>query len=529
MPRSIRLTRSADAVTSTSRRRLLEGLGACAIGMALPGCARLVEPSFRLSSDPFTLGVASGCPQTDAVVLWTRLLIDPQAPDGGLPPSGIPVDWELAADERFARVVRRGRTVAVPEEAHSVHVVAAGLDAGRTYWYRFTAGGVPSPVGRTATAPGAGTTPARLRIALASCQHYEHGYFGVYRHVVADAPDLLVHVGDYIYETGASSSGVRSHGSDECMTLAEYRARYVLYRSDADLKAAHAACPWLVTWDDHEVDNDYAADVAEDDADPRAFLLRRAAAYQAYYEHMPLPPGAWLGPGELRLYGHRRWGELADLYMLDTRQYRTAHACPSPGRRGGNRVSRCAELEQPGRTKLGAAQEQWLAGALRGSRGRWQLLGQGTLMTYVDEDPGPAETFWTDAWNGYPWARRQLMTQLAGVANPIVLSGDSHAFVVADLNETPGDRRSPVVASEFVTTSISSRGMPQAKVDQWFCGNANVRLARSDLRGYLRLDVTEDAVQADLIAIDDVTRPDPLRRVAASYRVAAGRPGPERA
>ncbi|HSN71422.1 MAG TPA: alkaline phosphatase D family protein, partial [Steroidobacteraceae bacterium] len=477
--------------------------------------------------DPFMLGVASGYPQPDAVVLWTRLLPDQDGEDGPLPPSGIPVDWEIAADEQFTRVVRRGHVMALPELGHSVHVDCRGLGAGREYWYRFVAGGVRSPAGRTATAPPSDALPGRLRVALASCQHYEHGFYGAYRHMVADQPDLVLHVGDYIYETAAGNRGVRSHGTAECQTLDDYRARYALYRSDPDLQRAHASCPWLVTWDDHEVDNDYASDLPEDGGDPATFLLRRAAAYQAFYEHMPLPSAALLAPGEVSLYCERRWGRLASLWMLDTRQYRAPHACPKPGRRGGNRVSNCAELAQPGRHKLGEVQENWLGRRLEASDARWNLLAQGTLMTYVDEDPGQTETFWTDSWNGYPWARQRLLDLLArGVSNPVVLSGDSHAFVVGDLNAVPADPASPIVASEFVTTSISSNGLPQSWVDEWFAPNPNVHLARSDVRGYVRLDVEREGIAIDLIAMESVAERSSAARVLASYRVADGLPGP---
>jgi alkaline phosphatase D len=518
-----------EAPASRERRALISGCAALATVACVPGClSRGVRPQ-RFAEDPFRLGVASGYPTANAVVLWTRLALDPRQPAAGLDPVDVPVDWEVALDERFARIVRRGSTYARPQEGHSVHVVADGLESDRMYWYRFLVGGNASPAGRTRTSPVAHAPVDRRRLAIASCQHYEQGYYGAYRQLVDDEPDLIVHVGDYIYEGTTIRDGVRSHGGAECYTLDDYRNRYAIYKSDPALQSAHAACPWLVMWDDHEVDNDYAGDIGEHDEDSVAFAARRMAAYHAYYENMPLPPAARPAGSGLQLYCRRSIGALADDVVLDQRQYRSPHACPPPGRRGATRVRDCPELALQARTQLGERQEAWLARELPTGSARWTLLAQGTLMTYFDEEPGSSPTFWTDSWNGYPAARQRFVDLVASrLANPVVLSGDIHAFLVSELNAVPGRPETPVVAPEFTTTSISSRGLPQAKFDASVPANPNILLADARHRGYLTLDLGPGRLEARLIAMDSVTSPQSRRRVLASYVVDAGRAEPVR-
>jgi alkaline phosphatase D len=466
--------------------------------------------------------------------LWTRLAPDPLAPDGGMPPAAIPVTWEVSADEQFHRVARRGVAYAEPEWAHSVHVEVSGLEPGREYWYRFSAGEARSRVGRTHTAPAQGASLERVRIAVASCQQYEHGYFVAYRRMVADDPDLIVHVGDYIYEMTWGKDLVRHHGTGQCYTLTDYRARYALYHGDPDLAAAHAACPWLVTWDDHEVNNDYAGDSSEEADDPELFHARRAAAYRAYYEHMPLPRRAAPAGAAMRLYASSTYGELLTLHLLDERQYRSPLACPKPGRGGSNRVhaEECAALFDESRTMLGGRQEAWLGATLKSSRARWNLLGQGVVMAYVTEEPRPARLFWTDSWNGYHAARARLLRQLneTRASNPVVLSGDIHAFVAADLHLEPADPTSQCVASELVTTSITAQPPTEALLRKYAEYNPNVLLASGAARGYLRLDVSPGALRADLVAMETVREQrDSPARVLASFAIEAGRPGLKKA
>ncbi|HKU46830.1 MAG TPA: alkaline phosphatase D family protein [Burkholderiales bacterium] len=494
-----------------TRRRFLQSLGALA-----------VSPQ-AFASFPFSLGVASGYPTPDGVVLWTRVT-------GALAP--VSVRWEIAADESMKSIVLSGETAADPAWAHSVHVQAKGLAPERWYWYRFMAAGAESPIGRTRTAPAADAPNPRLRFAFASCQQYEQGYFGAYRHISADAPDLVAFLGDYIYESSWGRDLVRSHASPEPYTLEQYRARYALYRSDPDLQAAHAACPWIVTWDDHEVDNDYADDRPEDGMEREPFLARRAAAYRAYYEHMPLPARMRPNGPDMRLHTHLDWGGLARFHVLDTRQYRSWQACPRNGRRGGSNtvdIEQCKRLPVPGRSMLGRAQERWLEGTLRDSRAAWNFIAQTTPMAQFDSKPGAGRRAWTDGWDGYPAARQRLFEQLARISNPVVLGGDVHSFNASQLKLDFDDAASPVVASEFVTTSITSQAWSQDRLDRHLPDNPHLLLADSRFRGHARAEVSARRMQVDLRAMQNVQARDAACSTLASFVVEDGKPGPLRA
>lgn len=512
-----------------SRRALLSHAGAAFIAATAPVQAPRAADRVRFRTDPFTLGVASGYPTPDNVVLWTRIAPAPKEPGGGLSrESVIAVDWEIATDERMRQVVRSGTTFATADWAHSIHLEPMGLEPGRDYWYRFTAGGVQSPIGRTRTAPAPAAANARMKIAVASCQQYEHGYFVAYRHMLQDDLDLIVHTGDYIYESSWGDVRIRSHDRPEAVTLEDYRAQYALYRSDADLQNAHAMCPWLVTWDDHEVVNDYAGNVSNEDPPTEWFLARRAAAYRAYYEHMPLPRRATPFGANLNLHAQRTFGQLANICMLDSRQYRSPLACTQPGRRG-SRSTDCPEMHDAARTKLGAAQEGWLSARMQFSRSRWNLFAQGTLMAYVDEKAGAGSAFANDSWNGYSAARTKFMEAIAGtrVSNPVVLSGDVHACLVANLHRVPNDPGSAVIATELVTTSITSQAVAQSRFDERRRENPDLLFANSEHRGYLRLDLTTERLQADLVAANSVTDRNAGRSIAASFVVEHGRAGPQ--
>jgi alkaline phosphatase D len=518
---------------ATSRRLLLQqGLALAGAGALAGWPARLLAAP-RFASNPFTSGVASGYPTPESVVLWTRLAPEPLAPDRGMPPADVPVSWELAADERFTRIVRSGVAYAESEWGHSVHVEPPGLEPGRQWWYRFTAGGVRSPVGRTWTAPPASAMPERLRAAVVSCQQYEHGYYVGYRQIVADAPDLVVHVGDYIYEMSWGEDRVRSHGAGECYTLADYRARHALYRSDADLQAAHANCPWLMVWDDHEVDNDYAGDSSEQADDPSAFRQRRAAAYRAWYEFMPLPRRMVPYGADMRIHAAPVYGDLLALQLLDERQYRSSQACPSPGRGGSRRVrpEECADFFSDARTMLGARQEAWLGAQFAASRARWNLVTQGVVTAYIDEEKPPARRYWTDGWNGYPAARTRLLRQIEStrLRNPVILGGDIHAFVISDLHSDAADPATPLVASELVTTSITSQGAAADMIERLRANNPATQLADGDARGYLRLDIGRKELRADLVKMDTVKERTSGARVLAAFVLEEGRRGLQRA
>jgi alkaline phosphatase D len=514
-------------MTALKRRDLLRHALWASAAVSLGGWSMRASAQSRFERDPFSLGVASGYPTADGVVLWTRLATDPLAPDGGMSPAAVPVTWEVSADEQFRRIARRGIAYAEPEWAHSVHVEVQGLEPARHYWYRFSAGEARSRVGRTWTAPATGAALERLRIALASCQQYEHGYYVAYRGIVADDPDLIVHVGDYIYELTWGKDLVRHHGSGECYTLTDYRARHALYRGDPDLAAAHAACPWLLTWDDHEVDNDYAADSSEEADDPERFRARRAAAYRAYYEHMPLPRRAAPAGAAMRLYHSSTFGNLLGLHLLDERQYRSPSPCPRRADAKRAHAEECPALFDADRTMLGERQEAWLGARLKDSRARWNLLGQGVVMAYVTEEPRPARLFWTDSWNGYHAARGRLLRQLheTRVSNPVVLSGDIHSFVAADLHLEPADPGTPCVASELVTTSITSQPPSEALLRKYSEYNPNVLLATGAARGYIRLDLSSSALQADFVAMETVRQRESASRVLASFALEAGQAG----
>jgi alkaline phosphatase D len=509
-----------------SRRSVIASLGGTFAATLLPARLLRAADDFRFKQNPFTLGVASGYPTTDSVVLWTRLAPSPLEPGGGVSRDVVvPVTWELASDDGMRKVLHSGVFYATSQWAHSVHAEPTDLEPGREYWYRFTAGGMRSAIGRTRTALRGDVNNDRMKIAVASCQHYEQGYFVAYRHMLADQLDLIVHVGDYIYEGSGGKQRVRQHNSPETMSLDDYRARYALYRGDTDLQNAHAACPWLVTWDDHELSNDYAGEFSADD-DPRDwFLARRAAAYQAYYEHMPLPSRALPFGANLRLFAKRSFGRLANIVMLDTRQYRSPLACPSPGERV--RSANCAGITDPARTMLGAAQESWLQRCMSSSEARWNIFASGTLMAYVDLRRGPGEMFWKDDWGGYAATRTRFVNALTQtqVANPLVLSGDIHCFMAANINRVPEDRASPLAATELVTTSISSEAMEQAALDARRPENPNLLFGDTRHRGYLRLDLTPERVRADLVAMDSVIQRDAGRSILASFVVENGKAG----
>jgi alkaline phosphatase D len=507
-----------------SRRSFLfyaAGLSGCAL---LPVRPVLARP--RFTEDPFALGVASGYPQPHGVVLWTRLAPRPLE-GGGMPQQAVEVAWEIAADEAFRNIVRRGSVIATPDLAHSVHAEVNGLEPARWYWYRFIAGNAISPAGRTRTAPAALAAVERMRFAFASCQQYEQGYYAAYRHMAGEDLDLVVHLGDYIYESSWGRNHVRKHEAGEPVTLEEYRNRHALYKTDADLRAAHAAFPWLLTWDDHEVDNDYAGAHDEQGTPPALFLRRRAAAYQAYYEHMPLPHWARPHGPDMRIHTVADFGALARFHLLDGRQYRSPQPCPRPGRGGSNEVADCRERLDESRTMLGTAQEKWLYESLDASRARWNVIAQQTLMAQVDRMPGEGQLFWTDGWDGYPLARRRLLSHIAEkrITNPVVIGGDVHMSVVADLKVDFEDPRAPVVATEFVCTSITSQGRPQRQIEAWRSDNPHIKYTNSTRRGYSVMELSARRCTVHLRTLDDVRDPGSGIRSLVAFAVEDGRPG----
>ena len=504
------------------RRSFVAGLGATGLGgLWLPATARAEPP---LAADPFALGVASGRPMPDSVVLWTRLIAAGEP--GERLVSSIPVDWTIAEDEAMRRVVRHGQATAEARWAHSVHVEVGGLRPNRPYWYRFTARGKASPVGRTRTAPDGSERLSDLRFVFASCQQYEQGYYSAFRHMAAEEAAFVLHLGDYIYEKSWGRDLVRRHEGGRTTTLDEYRDRYAQYKSDRDLQAAHAAFPWIVTWDDHEVDDDYTDDISPQEPDRGRFVAQRAAAYQAFWEHMPLPLSFRPQGPSLRLYDRYRFGDLAEFHVLDERQYRSHHACRAALPR--NKVMRtCAERLDPARTMLGTAQEAWLADGLARASTKWNVIAQQTLMAQVDRGDGEHRAFWHDGWDGYAPARQRLLDAVAAspVRDTLVASGDVHSFWAADLKRDVDDATAPAVATEFVGGSITSQGPAPARVKALLARNPDLRYGLGGRHGYAQVVLAPKAAAVSFRIVDTVKEPTAGIATIQRFAVEAGRPG----
>jgi alkaline phosphatase D len=506
------------------RRSFVAGMSALACSPWLPSRAGAQAP---LAANPFGLGVASGHPLSDSVVLWTRLMASQNADRLGPP---IEVDWAVAEDEAMNRVVQRGQATAEARWGHSVHVDVGGLSPGRPYWYRFTAAGKQSPIGRTRTAPAATDQPGELRFTVASCQQYEHGFFAAWRHMAAEDLNAVLFVGDYIYETSWGRDLVRRHEAGRTVTLDDYRNRYALYKSDRDLQAAHAAHPWIVTWDDHEVVNDYADDRSPTDPEPQPFLAIRAAAYQAFWEHMPLPNALQPKGPALRLYNRYRFGDLVELTTIDDRQYRSHNACGAEKIRNRMLVD-CAERLDPGRTMLGAEQEAWFASGMARASARWNVLAQQTLMAELDRGAGEKRAYWADGWDGYPIARQRLLDAVAAspTKDTLVLGGDVHSFWATDLKRDFADPKGPVVATEFVGGSITSQGPPGDRLQAFAAKNPHVRAAVSEVNGYGLVTLDRQKALVAFRTIGDVRDLKTGLSTIQQFAVEAGKPGAVRA
>jgi alkaline phosphatase D len=511
-----------------SRRDLMKAawaLGASAV--ALPVEARRQSgASMLFNSYPFSLGVASGDPLPDGIVLWTRLAPQPLS-GGGMPMVPVNVQWELAADSAFRNVVQKGESLARPELAHSVHVEVNGLQPAHDYWYRFRAGNEVSQVGRTRTAPAAGAAVDRLRFGVCGCSHYETGYFTAYRRIAQEQFDFVIHTGDYIYESradgGRTEGRVRQHTGDEIYTLVDYRNRYGLYKSDPDLIAAHRSAPFIVSWDDHEVENNYAGELDENGTPAAIFLMRRAAAYQAYYEHMPVRMAAWPTGAHMRIYRRLQFGSLIDLSVLDTRQWRSDQAC-------NDGLRNCPASLEASRTMLGAEQEKWVFDNLANATARWTVLSQQVYSFARDfAKVNPDARFQMDVWDGYPAARQRLYSRIkeTKAQNPIVISGDVHVHYGADLKLDFADPKSEVVASEFTNTSVSAGGDGADVAANWEAlrgANPHIKY-HAARRGYIACTATPAAMRADFRILDRVTVTDLPIRTGGSLVVEAGKRG----
>jgi alkaline phosphatase D len=500
--------------------------GLAALG-PLEGCIQ--RQPIRFDRDPFTLGVASGDPLSDGVVLWTRLAPDPLG-GGGIDESTVEVEWLVARDDAMKDVVRRGTASAVRELAYSVHAEVSGLDAGRTYWYRFRAGGAESPIGRTRTAPAADSAPPRMRFAFASCQNYAQGYYTAHAALAREDLDAMLFLGDYIYEGTARGDIVRDYAKRGwTFSLADYRDRYAQQKLDKNLQASHAAFPWIVTWDDHEVENNYAGGIDKEDPRNRAALAERAAGYQAFYEHMPVRVPRPLG-SDLKLHRALPFGDLVTFFVLDTRQYRSP-AVALCRERDATPSGYCPASLDPRRSMLGADQRSWLLGGLAGSRAGWNVLAQSVRFAQQDSSPEPSTHRFdgVDNWMGYVADRQAILEQFAVTRNPLVLSGDSHVNFVYDLKRDFSDVASATVGTELLTTSISSEGDPEEPQTQFDPSSKNPHLRFFDNhRGFVRCTIERGALTAEFRAVSTVRTPSATVSTTATFAVEDRRPGAHR-
>lgn len=520
------------------RRNLLGLFGAGAAGAAVPAAARTASPV------AFDHGVASGDPQSDGVVIWTRVTpTDPTV-------RAVQVDWSVWRDGDAAASVASGSVETGPDRDFTVKVPVTGLQPGVEYRYAFTAGETRSPQGRTSTLP-AGPTP-EVVLAVASCQLYPGGLFNAWDAVSKlERVDAVVHLGDYIYEYGAEPDayGMASGAPlgripeppHEIVSLADYRTRHAQYKSDPDLQAAHARAPFICVWDDHELANDAWTAGAENHtaATEGEFASRKAAALKAYFEWMPIrEPAAGLTPEAIQRSFD--FGDLASLLMVETRLLARGeqldHAKDIMGADGRPDIPGFeARRNAPDRDLLGDAQRDWIQSTLAASRasGRpWQVIGNQVVMARVqgpdvskmanplqiaallttlpaavrDQVRRSIELFKLgvpfnlDSWDGYPAGRERLYAAFAEAGvQPIVLAGDSHAFWVNDLKDAAGTRR----AVEFGTSAISSPS-PGDAVPRLPLGaalmqaNEEVVLCDQSAKGFVLLTLTPDQAKAEL-------------------------------
>jgi alkaline phosphatase D len=492
-----------------------------------------------LTAYPFTLGIASGDPAPDGFVLWTRLAPSPLDPDGlgGMDPGkDVRVQWQVAEDPGFANVVRGGEATAPAAEAHSLHIEVTGLRPGREYWYRFRNGMHISGMGHTRTAPAPGI-PASIDFASTTCANFEHGYFTAYRYIAEAEPDLILNLGDYLYEYEAGfeappSGAVRPHVGEHLRTPADYRLRHAQYKTDLDLQAAHAVAPWLVVPDDHEVANNWAGDHAWDPADQPGFMAMRTAAFQSYWEHMPLRRSAHPAGSHMQLFRTVPWGRTAAFHLLDTRQYRDKQVCLT-----GDQLS-CLDHVDLGRSIMGPAQEKWLDTQLHRQDAVWTLLAQQVMYTpapkLIDSlgVPYPYPKMNIDCWDGYPGARQRLLDSVrsADVRNLVILTGDVHSHWATDIHSDLFRDRGRPIGSELVTTSISTMG-DGTPTQSWARDTMRAfpYLKYYDgRRGWVRCRANAHELRADFHTLDKVSIPLSPAHIGASFVIEDGNPGLQR-
>lgn len=519
----------SDAVDH-GRRRVLTGLAVATAFSILSPFARSAGVDY-----PFTLGVASGDPLPDGFVIWTRLapLFNAADGQGGLS-RAVPVRWRVASDAAMTRIVKQGEVLATERFAHSVHVEVAGLAAGRPYWYQFEGLGAQSPVGQALTTPPLHAM-ASARLGFVSCSHWERGYFSAYRHLAAEQPDLVFFLGDYIYDSSyAADSGkvIRSHGSGNAKSLSDYRNRYALYKTDPDLQALHVAAPSVATWDDHEVQNDYANRWSQDPKIPVAqFLQQRAAAYQAFYEHMPLRASSVPKGPDMRIYRRLDYGRLARFHVLDGRQYRSEQPCiqANGSHQGHIAANTCSDLRDLGRTMLGWQQEAWLDQGFAQSQAQWNVIAQDLLVAPLLQRDLTSHKVghWTDGWDGYMANRSRMLSSIERhkVSNPVFWGGDIHSFWTTDLHTDANNPDSPVIATEFVGSSVTSDGPPFEAFSKILPLNPHVKFFDSRQRGYVSVEMAAQKMLTNFRVITDPRDPNATVSTLKSFVVEPGRAG----
>lgn len=497
-----------------NRRNFLAA--AAVTGLAAPG---ILKAQGFLRDYPFQLGVAAGDPASDGFVIWTRLAPEPLALHGGMPRVNVPVDWEVASDGAFRNIVAKGTELARPELAHSVHVELSGLQPNRPYYYRFIAAGERSLRGRARTLPAIGSRVDALKFGVAGCQHYEAGYFGAYRHMAKEDLAFIYHYGDFIYEyssdytyvDGLPARPVRKHAFRSLHDVNEFRLAYAQQLTDVDLQAARSVHAFLSSFDDHEIINDWVGLTANwkmgletndpDAASPEVFALKKQAAMQAWYEHMPVRRSLLPRNGMVALHREFRVGDLLSMQLLDTRQYRDDQPCQD-----GFKPA-CPDVYAKNAQVLGQQQEAWLAEKMKQGGQIWNSLAQQVTMMSLDRRRFPDEKekiLNLDSWAAYEAPRERMLQRMAGLDNCVVLTGDEHQAFCGDLV-----LKDKVVGAEFVATSISSGGDGSDKrngTDQWLARNPELKFA-NDQRGYMVCDINREAWQTHYHVVDKVTTP----------------------
>jgi alkaline phosphatase D len=520
---SFRRLKQAELLLADRRQFLLSGASLAVLPWLSSFAVGALKSNPSFASDPFTLGVCSGDPAADGFVLWTRLAPKPTE-GGGVPAETFEVAWEIASDDAMKNIVQKGKSLATPQLGHTVHVEAAGLEPDRPYWYRFSCGDAQTKIARTRTAPAADAIPEKLKFAFASCQHWESGYYTAYEHMAKEDLDMVMHLGDYIYENGGKDGSFRKHTDGEIMSLVDYRNRHAQYKTDPHLQAMHAQCPWLVVWDDHEVDNNYAGEFSEkEDVTREQLLTRRANAYQAYYEHMPLRKAAIPYGPDMQLYRRVPYGRLIDFTMLDTRQYRSDQP------NGDGFSPAIGAVLDPKTTMLGDTQERWLMNTLLQSSALWNAMGQQVIIARIDGEPGPEKKFSMDKWASSDVATKRLMNFFGErqIPNPIVLTGDIHSNWVCDLKTDYDHPEGPTVGTEFVGTSISSGGNGKQTHERSAtiaAENPHVKFHNAE-RGYVSCTVTPQEWRSDYRVVEYIDKPGAPLITRRSFVVESGQAG----